>query len=972
MVALFTRLFKATVLAHPAISLAGFLAAGAVFAAFVPSLKLDASSDALLLKDDPVLRVYDKSRLVFGSDDYVIVAFEAEDVFAPENVRLLAALTRKFRAISGVESVLSLTTERLLLSPPAGGGPLALLAGKPVYLDSPECDLDLAREELCGHEVYSQNLVTPDGRKAAFLIYLMFTYEEKWLEKELYILPDMLAGEKDAAVALDDAVEEFRSVFRHAPDGVGDLLRTLDQELPPDRKGAREALARAADRFAAYRSEHDKAQRQADAGEDPAEGPGRRMEEVGKAMLEAVALGFAGRDDSRAGIYGNKTRVVLERLVGAGRGLARLVRLRKRAGDGAWMTARLARVKDLYTAAVDERRERRLTALAAIRRSLGEVDGNRPFFLAGLPIIFVDMMRYIRSDMIVFGASVAGFLLLLLYLTFRRIRFVVLPMLACLVVVAVVVGLMVLLRIRTTVITSNISSLLLILSMAHSIHLVVHYQENLGVNPSVGRREAIWGSVRHIAVPCFYISATTAVGFLSLLISGILPVIQFGQFMALGVMLAFLATFVVLPAGLQLSGSHAHLGYRPAAGSPFRRLGRFPERRPRTVLALSALAAAAAVVGITGFGPAGLPGLGVETLFVDYFKKETDIRKGLIFIDQKMGGTSSLEVILTGEGKNYFLERENFQKIACVESFFETLPHVGKVISVRSMTQQVGKVLAANGLPAPKAGFPPKLTLGLLTELGGRGGERSALWSYISRDFSRARVFVRLREADPGLNRNEIVRRVREFADGNPRLRGARVDVTGVFVLYANMLNSLIGGQIKTFILVFAAILMMFVVLFRSLRVALVAMVPNLLPIAAVLGLMGYTSVPLDMNNIMIASVTLGIAVDDTIHYLFRYRLEYARDRDPVAAMYRSHASIGRAIIITSVVITAGFSVLAFSNFKPTIYFGVFTAFSMVAALLGALTILPALLILLRPFGRAGTDPAGGEPAAKEGGGGTP
>jgi predicted RND superfamily exporter protein len=508
-------------------------------------------------------------------------------------------------------------------------------------------------------------------------------------------------------------------------------------------------------------------------------------------------------------------------------------------------------------------------------------------------------------------------------------------MAACLVVVAVVVGAMVLLRVRTTVITSNITSLLLILSMAHSVHLIVHYKEVLATRPFLCRLDAVKKAVRQMAVPCFYISATTAVGFLSLLISGIRPVMQFGWFMAFGIALAFAVTFVLVPAGLLLFPNGPSFYRAVKVVSPFRRIASLPVNRPRTVVLAAVCVGILSVVGIMGLPALGIPGLGVETIFVDYFHKDTDIYKGLIFVDQEMGGTSSLEVIL-------------------VEAFFQDLPHVGKVISARSMTSELQKILAANGQKPPsEAGFPPRFLLRVLASLSGRGGERAALWSYISHDFSTARVFVRLREADPDLDRNALVARVRAFTEGNPDLDGLKVDVTGVFVLYANMLNSLIDGQIKTFGLVFVAIAAMFLALFRSLRIALLAMIPNILPVLAVLGFMGLADVPLDMNNIMIASVALGIAVDDTIHYIFRFRVEFARDGDYAAAVYRTHESIGRAILLTSVIITAGFSLLVASNFKPTVYFGFFTAFSMTAALFCAITLLPALLVLFRPLGSA-------------------
>jgi hypothetical protein len=173
-----------------------------------------------------------------------------------------------------------------------------------------------------------------------------------------------------------------------------------------------------------------------------------------------------------------------------------------------------------------------------------------------------------------------------------------------------------------------------------------------------------------------------------------------------------------------------------------------------------------------------------------------------------------------------------------------------------------------------------------------------------------------------------------------------------MLVLYNNLLQSLFGSQIVTLGAVFVAITLMFTLLFRSLSLALIAIAPNMLAAAMVLGFMGWVGIPLDMMTITIAAITVGIGVDHSIHYIHRFRREFAEDHDYRATLYRCHGSIGRAMFYTSVIIIAGFAILALSNFTPTIYFGLLTGLAMLSALLGALLLLPKLLILLKPLGK--------------------
>ncbi|MCU0723878.1 MAG: MMPL family transporter, partial [Planctomycetes bacterium] len=646
----------------------------------------------------------------------------------------------------------------------------------------------------------------------------------------------------------------------------------------------------------------------------------------------------------------------IDRLLGAG------------GGDRAALKAERREVKAKFQSILDERRDRRARVLEEVRGVLKrhEVAGS-PYYSSGLPVIFVDMMTYVRRDMILFGALVAVFVLAIYAAVYRQVRWVVLPFLAVASTVTIVVGAMVAAGIRTTVITSNLSSLLLILSTAHSVHISIRYGEERALDPGGRRIDWIVRTLRAIGVPCFYIAATTAVGFVCLSIGGSRPVIQFGIYMAIGILLAWFSTFLIVPAGLVLwPAADGKAPPRSAGEKMFFPLARFTARYRWPLIAASLVLLAASAAGILR--------LDVETVFISYFHRDTEIYKGLRFIDRELGGTSSLEVLLEAEQDKHFATEEGLEPLRRIEAYLNTVPEVGKVLSVVSLMEELDRVLVASGVPHPegKTRHDPETLLMILTSMGTEeiGKGRAPLYAYVDPSFRRARVFVRIRETAETLRRQALIDGLKAFLEREGTPKGVKkVDVTGVFVLYTNMLYSLFSGQAWSSILVFLAIQVMMTILFRSFYVGFLALVPNLLPIAMILGIMGWAGIPLDMNNIMIASISLGIAVDDTLHYIFRFRKEIRVDGAYLRAMFRTFKTVGRAMLLTSVINTAGFLALAFSNFVPTQRFGLFTAFAMIAASFASLTVLPALILVLKPFGRKpATGPAEGAAGGKDAG----
>lgn len=656
------------------------------------------------------------------------------------------------------------------------------------------------------------------------------------------------------------------------------------------------------------------------------------------------------------------------------------------------------------------------------QRTAGEIDQVREImdsyrddanlFLGGVPMITTDLVRFIRSDLKVFGVGVLVFLILTLFLIFRRPRWVIVPLACCGVTVLAVTGWLGWMDWKVSVISSNYISLLLIITMSITIHLTVRFRELHEENPDASQKWLIRETAAHMMRPSIYMILTTMVGFSSLVISGIRPVIDFGWMMTLGLGVSLIVCFLVFPALLApLSAGKPRQG-RDLSRELTLAFAGFTERH-RPILLVVALAVIIASLW-------GISRLTVENRFIDYFQKDTEIYQGMLQIDRKLGGTTPLDIVIdapkaapaqkaalnqpaTGWDGNsvddsasdpfasdamtdsgdeetgsadpfadsapfasdagadpfatpkkaepnplkgaYWFTPARLGQLVDIQDYLESLPETGKVLSIAT-TYEVAEKL--NGRPLSY------VQLMLLASFIPDDLRNQLVKPYLSDDGNQVRISVRVIDSDKNLNRNELLAKIRTDLQSDFGLQPEQVHLTGAMVLYNNMLQSLFDSQIKTLGYVFAAILFMLLILFRSIPVALISMVPSLISASLVLGLMGWIGLPLDLMTITITAITIGIAVDDTIHYIHRFHEELPKDNDYVATMKRCHGSIGKAMYYTSLTIIAGFSILALSSFNPTVYFGLLTGLAMLVALLSNLTLLPALLITVKPKLRAG------------------
>jgi len=586
--------------------------------------------------------------------------------------------------------------------------------------------------------------------------------------------------------------------------------------------------------------------------------------------------------------------------------------------------------------------------------------------LGGVPMVVADMIDYVGNDIIVFGLSVLLFLILMLTIIFHRPRWVFLTILSCFASVVIMVGYLGLVDWRVTVISSNFISLMLIFTMSLTIHLIVRYQEINQQRPDLSHRELVLESVRLKFIPCLYSTLTTIVAFASLFVSDIRPVIDFGLMMTIGLSVAFVLSFTLFPVSL-LMFKKDKLIVRNRKFAPFTVLfARFTEAHGKKIIVFC--------IFLTVISGLGVSKLKVENRFIDYFRQRTEIYQGMKVIDTELGGTTPLDLIINFEDKQnnsdkntqeddflddilsgssdepWFVSSYRMEQIEKLHDFLEDLPETGEVLSLATIMKIAEHLNGDVSLD--------NYEIALLNKKIPEDMRHLLITPYVSEDIPQTRVAMRIIESDKNLQRKVLLEKIRRFLVEEMGLGEDQFRFTNMFVLYNNMLQSLFKSQILTIGMVFLGIMLMFIVLFRSFYVALIALVPNLLPAAMVLGTMGLAGIPLDMMTITIAAITIGIAVDDTVHYIHRYKKEFNKDRDYLAAMYRSHASIGRAMYFTSITIIIGFSILVLSNFIPTIYFGLFTCFAMFVALLTALILLPQLLLLLKPFGPEGFEKA--------------
>jgi predicted RND superfamily exporter protein len=601
-----------------------------------------------------------------------------------------------------------------------------------------------------------------------------------------------------------------------------------------------------------------------------------------------------------------------------------------------------------------------------VRSIMDQHRSNAKLHLGGVPMIAADSLDYIQNDLKTFGIGVIIFIIMILAAAFRKPRWVILPMITCFMSGIIMIGLLGLLDWRVTVVSSNFISLMLIINLSLTIHLIVRYRELHAKDFSTDQHALVLEMVRSKFLPSFYTAITTMVAFASLIVSGIRPVIDFGWMMVIGVFIAFIFTFLFFPAALMFFKPGKADKLNDITGYITRNLAILINRYSKTVITLFVLLSIVSIFGISA--------LTVENRFIDYYKQDTEIYQGMELIDRKLGGTTPMDIVIDAPASfflpasvpeheepadnefdmefddeesggitatSYWFKFSMMEKIRAIHNYLESLPETGKVLSIHTSLSMLEKLKDTEDID--------NFFLSIIYKRLPDNIKQALFTPYMLDDGNQIRFSVRIFESDMNLQRNALIEKTSNGLINKFGLKQDEVHLTGMAILYNNLLQSLFRSQILTIGVVFFAILLMFAILFKSLYLAVIAIIPNMVAASMMLGLMGISGIPLDIMTITIAAVCIGIAVDDTIHYIHRYKKEFQTDHHYQETIIRCHSSIGRAMYFTSVTITIGFSILALSNFIPIIYFGLLTGFAITIALIANMTLLPVLISALKP-----------------------
>ena len=597
--------------------------------------------------------------------------------------------------------------------------------------------------------------------------------------------------------------------------------------------------------------------------------------------------------------------------------------------------------------------------IAEIRDVISKYGENAKIHLGGIPMISNDMMSYIKSDIVVFGIGVFIFIILTLWFIFRNFKWVAIPLMGCATSVIIMIGLLGLLGWKVTVISSNFIALMLILNMAMNIHVTVRFLQLRKESPQLSKVEAVLEASKKMMLPILYTVLTTICAFLSLVFSGIKPIIDFGWMMTLGLIVSLLVTFLLLPSLLNLFSTDNELNVKDTEKSLITTALSVFTKDNKIIIFGSTLV-------IIIFSIVGISKLEVENSFINYFDKETEIYKGMKKIDEELGGTTPLNIILkfpvkpkknteedefdewdeessTNEDKSkYWFTRDKMDKIIKVHDYLDSLPEIGKVLSFGSILRVAedlnNKELKSLEIAVLYSKIPDVIKKEIVTP-------------YISVDKDEARISVRIKDSLKDLRRNDLIKKINNELNTKLNLEKKEYKLAGVLILYNNLLQSLFKSQILTLGIVMLGIFLMFFILFRNVLLSFIGVVPNFIAAFFILGIIGLLGIPLDMMTITIAAITIGIAVDNSIHYIYRFKEEFNKIHDYNKTLDKCHSTVGIAILNTSLTIVFGFSILVLSNFIPTIYFGLFTGIAMLLAMISVLTLLPKLILTLKPFG---------------------
>ena len=591
-----------------------------------------------------------------------------------------------------------------------------------------------------------------------------------------------------------------------------------------------------------------------------------------------------------------------------------------------------------------------------IRSVISDYSEYGQIYLGGGIMIAYDTIQMIWQDLLVFGIAVFVMFVLILSIIFRQVRWVVVPLASAATSALITTGLISWFNWKVTVVSANFIALLMIIGISLTVHLVVRYREIASSYHDMDQLNCVKLTLSQMFLPCLYTALTTMVAFASLIVSDIKPIIDFGLLMVVSISITFLVSFLFFGSvvgSMQKNEKDAHIDYSIGFTTWINKL---VLKLRNLIPVLSIILFILALMGINK--------LTVENKFIDYFKPSTEIYKGLSLIDQKLGGTAPLDIVISSPDNSnlniddeegfddfgvetdeygYWYNADKLSELEKIHDYLENRPEIGKVLSVSSAIK-LAEIAKGSKLD--------DLELALLRKVLPQDINDQLLSSFISDDDEEVRLSARVIESLDGLSRNNLIKEVKSDLIDKFNLNEDDFYLSGISVIYNNLLQSLFQSLIGSLSIVFVSIFLMFIFLFRSLKIAITSLIPNILSAASVLGIIGWSGIPIDIMTVTVAAIGIGIGVDNTIHYVHRFLKEFEKENNYDLAIKNSHATIGRAMFYTSLTIVLGFMILISSNFNPSVFFGIFTSFAMIMAILSALILLPVLFRIFKPLGR--------------------
>ncbi len=523
-----------------------------------------------------------------------------------------------------------------------------------------------------------------------------------------------------------------------------------------------------------------------------------------------------------------------------------------------------------------------------------------------------------------------------LYLFFRRLSYLFLPILCVTLVLIWTLGFMALIRIPLTMLTMIVPVFLIAVGTAYCLHVMAEY--NTCALRAVSPAAAVTATFSNTALPCVLAVFTTMTALASLWINPIVAIHEFALFACFGMLSLLVIILTLLPCGLVLiplpknknkGGTRVNL-----------HLDRFLEIIAQLTLkhqkGILIVAGIAVILGVTGIFL-----IKVETNPVEYFKPNTSISRNFHDIYQKLSGSFPINLVIKSDNKYYFEDPRHIERISDVQKFLVTLPGVDKTISFADYARLVNYALNRYDpkyYALPEEAFEARMVINNYKTLLGE----DMFVRFMNPDYSETNVILLTHISSSGeflKTRDRILAHLEEHFP-----KDLQWSVTGFGMAISASSHLLTSGQVKSISVGLLLIFGIMFLMFLSVKVGLIAILPNFFPIIMNFGLMGWLGIKLSMVTSLIASVAIGLAVDDTIHYLHRYNREFKKDLDKDRALRATIQQVGKPIVFTTLTISIGFFILIFSSFKPTAVFGLLMVITMFSALAGDLIILPALM----------------------------